>query len=177
MITTIRSLAYLVASLLFILSLARAVHQETARRGNLYGIIGMLIAVVMTALALLAPATSRPCRRRSTLLGVLVGALVIGGVDRRVRSRARRDDVDAASWSRSCTASSAPRRCWSASPPTLHPRRRLRRPAEARIHEVEIYVGVFIGAVTFTGSMIAFGKLRGLIGSKPLLLPGATAST
>ena len=43
---------------------------------------------------------------------------------------------------------------------------------EARIHEVEIYIGVFIGAVTFTGSVIAFGKLQGVIGSKPLLLPG-----
>ena len=43
---------------------------------------------------------------------------------------------------------------------------------EARIHEVEIFVGVFVGAVTFTGSVVAFGKLQGLIGSKPLLLPG-----
>src|SRR4029453_4383447 len=43
---------------------------------------------------------------------------------------------------------------------------------EARIHETEIFLGVFVGAVTFTGSVIAFGKLQGLIGSKPLLLPG-----
>jgi NAD(P) transhydrogenase subunit beta len=43
---------------------------------------------------------------------------------------------------------------------------------EGLIHEVEVYVGVFVGAVTFTGSIIAFGKLKGLIGSKPLLLPG-----
>ena len=43
---------------------------------------------------------------------------------------------------------------------------------EARIHEVEIFVGVFVGAVTFTGSVVAFGKLQGVIGSKPLLLPG-----
>jgi len=44
--------------------------------------------------------------------------------------------------------------------------------AEARIHEIEIFIGVFVGAVTFTGSVIAYGKLQGLIGSKPLLLPG-----
>ena len=44
--------------------------------------------------------------------------------------------------------------------------------AEAVIHRIEIYVGVFVGAVTFTGSVVAFGKLRGVIGSKPLLLPG-----
>ena len=44
--------------------------------------------------------------------------------------------------------------------------------AEALIHEIEVFVGVFVGAVTFTGSIIAFGKLRGIIGSRPLLLPG-----
>ena len=51
-------------------------------------------------------------------------------------------------------------------------------PAEKAIHEIEIYVGVLIGAVTFSGSVIAFGKLSGKIGGKPLLLPGrATGST
>src|SRR5262245_49600748 len=45
-------------------------------------------------------------------------------------------------------------------------------PTEAIIHELEVYIGVFVGAVTFTGSVVAFGKLRGTIGSKPLLLPG-----
>jgi NAD(P) transhydrogenase subunit beta len=43
---------------------------------------------------------------------------------------------------------------------------------ERRIHDTEIFVGVFVGAVTFTGSVIAYGKLQGLIGSRPLLLPG-----
>ena len=47
---------------------------------------------------------------------------------------------------------------------------------EARIHEIEIFVGVFVGAVTFTGSVVAYGKLQGLIGSKPLLLPGRHAA-
>ena len=45
--------------------------------------------------------------------------------------------------------------------------------AEKSIHEIEIYIGILIGAVTFSGSIIAFGKLSGKIGGKPLLLPGA----
>jgi NAD(P) transhydrogenase subunit beta len=45
-------------------------------------------------------------------------------------------------------------------------------PAEAIIHEIEVFLGVFVGAITFTGSIVAFGKLRGLLRSKPLLLPG-----
>ena len=53
-----------------------------------------------------------------------------------------------------------------------HRARAPRGPPPKTIHEVEIYVGIFIGAVTFTGSMIAFGKLSGKIGGKPLLLPG-----
>ena len=48
---------------------------------------------------------------------------------------------------------------------------------EATIHQIEIFVGVFVGAITFTGSVIAFGKLQGVIRSKPLLLPGGTGST
>ncbi len=43
---------------------------------------------------------------------------------------------------------------------------------EATIHQIEIFIGVFVGAITFTGSVIAFGKLQGVIRSKPLLLPG-----
>ena len=45
--------------------------------------------------------------------------------------------------------------------------------AEKTIHEIEIYIGILIGAVTFSGSVIAFGKLSGKIGGKPMLLPGA----
>ena len=45
-------------------------------------------------------------------------------------------------------------------------------PAEQTVHEVEMYVGVLIGAVTFSGSVVAFGKLSGRIGGKPFLLPG-----
>ena len=63
--------------------------------------------------------------------------------------------------------------CWSASPITSIRRRRPNSTgAEKSIHEIEIYIGILIGAVTFSGSIIAFGKLSGKIGGKPLLLPG-----
>src|SRR5689334_9653317 len=81
MITTIRSLAYLIASLLFIMSLRGLSSQETARGGNRSGVIGMLVAVVLTALALLAPVDfATMAKPDPSLLGMLGGALIIGGV-------------------------------------------------------------------------------------------------
>src|SRR4029453_7697829 len=85
MITTIRSLAYLIASLLFIMSLRGLSTQETARGGNRSGVIGMLIAVVMTAAALLAPPDFAPMPPPDwTVVGVLGAALgagaIVGGV-------------------------------------------------------------------------------------------------
>ena len=81
MIATIRALAYLIASILFILSLRGLSNQETAQRGNRLGVIGMLVAVAITALALLAPVdfASMPTPDWS-LVGVLGGALALGGV-------------------------------------------------------------------------------------------------
>src|SRR5215470_1662713 len=81
MIQTIRSLAYLVASLLFIMSLRGLSTQETAQRGNRFGVIGMLIAVAITALALLVPVDFQSVPTpEASLIGVLGGALIIGGV-------------------------------------------------------------------------------------------------
>ena len=78
------TVAYLVAGLLFILSLGGLSAQETARRGNLFGIVGMAIAVLATALG-----------PRVDSYPVLTGALVDRRRDRRAARRARRDDVDA----------------------------------------------------------------------------------
>jgi hypothetical protein len=157
------------ATILFILCLGGLSNQETARRGNLYGIIGMAIAV----------------RRDGLLSPMLAG---FGGITRgsSLRHAGRRehrhlrrphgpDDADART------------RC----PDAQHGRpggdarrfrelRRSDRPlpvtsaaTEKSIHEVEIYLGILIGAITFSGSVIAFGKLSGKISrANPLLLPG-----
>ena len=153
---TLVTAAYLVAGLLFILSLGGLSAQDSARRGNLFGIAGMAIAVIAT---MLGP-------RRDQLPGAARDA---GGrrSDRRVAGGACPDDRDAAA---------------GRDPPQLRRRRsragRLRHHARPRmsvswaprqlIHHIETFVGIFIGAVTFTGSVVAFGKLQGLIRSKPL---------
>src|SRR4029078_4244412 len=170
MIATIRALAYLVASILFILSLRGLSHQESAQRGNRMGVIGMLIAVVITALALLAPVdlSSMPTPNWS-LVGVLGGALavgcIIGGV---LAARVAMTSMpELVAMLHSFVGAAA----------VIVGIATYLQPADAyeagrSAHLIEIYVGVLVGAVTFSGSIIAFGKLRGMIGSKPLLLPG-----
>ena len=165
------SLAYLVASLLFILSLRGLSTQESARRGNRFGIIGMLIAVRRDG------AGAAGCRATAR------------------RRRARRHRASACWPARWASAASigallATRVAMTSMPELvaiLHSFvgaaavlvgiATYLQPAgvdaaDRSAHLVEIYVGVLVGAVTFSGSMIAFGKLRGMIGSKPLLLPG-----
>ena len=82
LIVTLRSLAYLVASLLFILSLRGLSTQETARGGNRFGVIGMVVAVIMTALALLLPGDIAGLQTPPdwSAVGILAGALGIGCV-------------------------------------------------------------------------------------------------
>src|SRR4051812_43543684 len=80
MIFTIRALAYLVASLLFILSLRGLSTQETAQRGNGYGLIGMIVAVICTAVALLLPSGGETASIDFTGVGALAGALGVGAV-------------------------------------------------------------------------------------------------
>jgi NAD(P) transhydrogenase subunit beta len=169
MIITLRSLAYLVASLLFILSLRGLSSQETARGGNRLGLIGMLIAVVMTAAALFIPGDlSAATMPEPTIAGVLAAALGVGAV------------VGAVLASRVAMTSMpelvAILHSFVGAAAVLVGIATYLQPggegADRGAHLIEIYVGVFVGAVTFSGSVIAFGKLRGVIGSRPLLLPG-----
>ncbi|MEW6320433.1 MAG: Re/Si-specific NAD(P)(+) transhydrogenase subunit beta [Acidobacteriota bacterium] len=152
------TVAYLAAGLLFILSLGGLSAQESARKGNLYGIAGMLIAVLATALG-----------PRVTDYGLLLAMLAVGGgigavVAARVEMTAMPQLVAIL---HSFVGLAAVLVGFAG---TLDPRMALTG-IEARIHEVETFVGVFVGAITFTGSVVAFGKLQGVIRSKPLLLP------
>src|SRR5512145_1354483 len=155
------TVAYIGATILFILSLGGLSNPETARRGNVFGIIGMTIAVLATVLG-----------PRVTPAGLpwIIGALLVGGsvglyAARKVQMTQMPELVALmhslvglaaclvgfASYVDTSVAFAG---------------------AEKAIHEVEIYIGILIGAVTFSGSVIAFGKLSGKIGGKPLLLPG-----
>jgi NAD(P) transhydrogenase subunit beta len=152
------TVAYLVAGVLFILSLGGLSNQETAQRGNVYGIAGMLIAVLVTA--------------GSHLVGlpVLAAALAIGGIIGAVLAArvAMTSMPELVAVLHSFVGLAAVLvGVGSYLGTTQHA-----EGAAGIIHGIEVYVGVFVGAITFTGSIVAFGKLKGLIGSKPLLLPG-----
>src|SRR3954465_6620469 len=170
MMGTIRSLAYLVASLLFIMSLRGLSTQESAQRGNRFGVIGMLVAVVITALALLAPVDFATMPRPDwTLVGVLAAALGVGClIGAFVAARVAMTSMpELVAMLHSFVGAAA---VIVGIATYLQPGDTYA--ADRSAHLVEIFVGIFVGAVTFSGSVIAFGKLRGIIGSRPLLLPG-----
>ncbi len=161
MTSSLATVSYIGATILFILSLGGLSHPETARRGNLFGIIGMVIAVLATVFG-----------PRVTPAGYawIVGALVVGGSIGLVAAKkvqmTQMPELVAAMHSlvglAACLVGFASYVDTSIVFPTA---------AEKTIHEVEIYVGIFIGAITFSGSVIAFGKLSARISGKPLLLP------
>ena len=158
---SLATMAYLGAAILFILSLGGLSNPETSRRGNLFGMLGMAIAILATVFG-----------PRVTTDGIawIVAALVIGGgigiYAAKVVKMTQMPELVALMHSlvglAACLVGFA-----SYVDTSLH-----LQGAEKLIHEVEIYVGILIGAVTFSGSLIAFAKLNGKIGGKPLLLPG-----
>jgi NAD(P) transhydrogenase subunit beta len=153
------TLAYLTAGLLFIFSLGGLSAQASARRGNLFGVVGMLIAVLATALG-----------PRVSGYGLLIGCVVVGGaIGTAVAARVAMTSMPqlVAILHSFVGAAAVLVGFASALDPVGHV-----AGVEGRIHEIEIYIGVFVGALTFTGSVVAFGKLQGIIRSRPLLLPG-----
>ncbi len=150
--------SYLAAGALFILSLNGLSHQESARRGNLCGMLGMAIAVIATIFSgqvggfeKLFPAM---------LIGGVIGAFIASRVE-----MTQMPELVAILHSFVGLAA-----VLVGVSSYLSPGANLQG-AEKVIHEVEVYIGVFIGAITFTGSVIAFGKLKGVISGKPLMLP------
>jgi H+-translocating NAD(P) transhydrogenase subunit beta len=152
------AVAYIAASALFILSLGGLSNQETARQGNLFGIIGMAIAFVATAL-------SAQVNGYGVLIGAIVPGAIIGSVLAARVAMTSMPELVAILHSFVGLAA-----VLVGLATYLQPENTLTG-VEATIHELEIYIGIFIGAVTFAGSVVAFGKLNGSFGSKPLMLP------
>lgn len=154
------TVAYLAASLLFILSLGGLSNQESARKGNAYGIIGITLAMMVTILG------ASGLGLAATLAGIVVGGVIGAILAARVAMTSMPELVAILHSFVGLAAVLVGVSSYLAGDVD-----RLSG-IDKLIHEVEIFVGVFIGGVTFTGSVVAFGKLRGKIGSKPLLLPG-----
>jgi len=152
------SAAYIVAAILFILSLGGLSNQESARRGNIYGMTGMFIAVVATVLSI--QVASYGLLSFAIILGVLIGSVVAMRVEMTGMPQLVAILHSFVGLAAVLVGFA------SYLDPSSH-----FEGVEKTIHEVEIYLGILIGAVTFTGSLIAFGKLQGVIGSKPLLIP------
>jgi len=154
------SIPYLAASVLFILSLKGLASQQTARRGNQLGMIGMLIALVAT----LSAAGVDPVSRMYVVVAMCVGAAVGTVMALRVGMTAMPEMVALLHSFVGAAAVLVGFGSWFGD----HGATQIGR----IIHTIEIYVAVWIGAITFTGSVVAFLKLRGSLSGKPLLLPG-----
>jgi len=155
------TVSYIAATILFILSLGGLSNPESSRRGNLYGMIGMTIAVVATVAGRVAPAG----------LGWVAAALVVGGAIGLYLARTVKmtQMPELVAFMHSLVGLVAMLVGYASYiDPTASAGM---SEAEVAIHHIEIYIGVLIGAVTLSGSVIAFGKLSARISGKPLLLP------
>ena len=150
---------YIAASVLFILSLGGLSNQESAKRAVWYGIVGMALAVGATIFGPEVEITLE------LMLMIAVGSVIGLVVARRVEMTGMPQLVAALHTFVGAAAVFIGINSHIAPPAGL-------AGAELIIHEVEIFLGVFIGAVTTTGSIIAFGKLSGMLDGKPLTLPG-----
>ena len=159
--------AYLVAALLFILSLAGLSKHETSRAGVGYGIAGMVVAIAATAWLMIQDALYSP----AAVLGlvILIVAMLVGAAIGLWRARVveMTGMPELIALLHSFVGAAAVLVGWNGALFENHLTGALRD-----IHHAEVFIGVFIGAVTFTGSIVAFLKLSGRMSSKPLVLPG-----
>ena len=154
------TVSYIIATILFILALGGLSNQETARRGNWYGIIGMSIALLATIIGVV-----------ERHYEILLVALLIGGsigllLARRVQMTQMPELVAVL---HSLVGAAAVAVGFAS---FMDSTKHFDLPIELTIHDIETYVGILIGAITFSGSVIAFGKLSGRIGGSPLTIPG-----
>jgi len=152
-------MAYIIAIILFILSLSGLSNQESARRGNYFGMFGMAIAVIATSLM-----------ESVTAYGYLIGAILIGGNIGAYAAKkvAMTQMPELVAIMHSLVGLAAVLVGYANfMDDTVH-----FVGMEKTIHEAEIYAGILIGAITFSGSVIAFGKLSEKITGKPMLIPG-----
>ncbi|MDD1620426.1 MAG: Re/Si-specific NAD(P)(+) transhydrogenase subunit beta [Methylococcaceae bacterium] len=152
------TMSYIAASILFILSLSGLSQQETSRRGNYFGMLGMAIAIIATVFG-----------GHVTAYAILAGALLIGGtIGAFAAARVEMTQMpELVALMHSLVGMAAVLVGYA----SFMEHSSTLIGAEKTIHELEIYIGVFIGAVTFSGSVIAFGKLCGKISGKPVMLP------
>ncbi len=151
--------SYIIAAVLFIFSLGGLSHPRTARRGNFYGMVGMVIAIAVTIL-LLGESANLKLLASVMLIGALIGLTVAYRVQ-------MTEMPELVAVLHSFVGMAAVLIGFAT---YLDGSDGYVGVAKV-IHEVEIYIGVLIGAVTFSGSVIAFGKLKGIISGRPLLLP------
>jgi len=153
------TVSYIASTILFILSLGGLSNPETSRRGNYYGMAGMAIAVIATVLG----------PKVTSIVPIVIAMLIGGSIGLTAARRVQMTQMPELVAAMHSLVGLAAVLIGYASylDPSAH-----FIGVEKTIHEVEIYLGILIGAVTFSGSVIAFGKLAGRIDGKPLLLPG-----
>src|SRR5205814_1836254 len=162
MSVTLSTVSYVGATILFILSLGGLSSPESSRRGNLYGMIGMAIAVLAT---LLGPQVTQG--GYAWIVAAMVVGAAIGLYAARVVKMTQMPELVALMHSLVGLAA-----VLIGYANYIDPAATTRfQGAERTIHQLEIYIGVLIGAVTFSGSLIAFGKLSAKITGKPVLIP------
>jgi NAD(P) transhydrogenase subunit beta len=152
------TVSYLGAAALFILALGGLSSNETARRGNLFGIIGMTIAVLVTISAFVT-------NHHEVLIAIMIAGGIIGFILSRRVQMTQMPELVAILHSLVGLAAVLVGFANFMDPSIQY------SGAEKTIHEIEIYIGIAIGALTFTGSVVAYGKLSGMIGGQPMMLP------
>ena len=163
MLNNLVNATYIAAGLMFILALAGLSKHETAKKGNAFGILGMVLALAATNYAIAQPGAGTNFDWTSAAL--LYGAIAIGAVigawkARRVEMTGMPELI---ALLHSFVGAAAVLVGFNVHLSATH---------TDVLHAVEVVLGIFIGAVTLTGSLVAWGKLNGRIASKPLTLPG-----